>query len=198
MQPGVARTELSVGYTQSRTGRVVSLVLAGVLLVGACCGVGAISAHLVAQGASPGAAAVVALLFAGTAALAMTLLVVWTARAGAALAGTELTVRGLVSRTVDLRSATAVTLHAMAQSQAGVASDGSVVATGGVTRVPVLTVTTPGRTVRLRLRSLDGVLLPAGQMVALADALGWARCPGAREAADWLRAMAADPRTMLL
>lgn len=50
----------------------------------------------------------------------------------------------------------------------------------------------------LRLRSRDGILIPAPQMVALGAAVTAAEVPGAQEAAHWLNSMAADPRTMLL
>ncbi|WP_091436100.1 hypothetical protein [Micromonospora yangpuensis] len=198
MQPGVSSLDLSVGFQRSRTGRVISLTVAGFLLVVLCGCLGAILGQFVTMGRNAQLSAVLALASGALAALGTTLLVVRTARLGATLTGTRLTVTGLTSRTVDLRTATSVSLHATADSHTGVASDGSVVATGGSTRTPVLTVTGPEGTVRLRLRGAEGVLVPAGQMVALADALGWAHCPGAREAAGWLRAMAADPRTMLL
>ena len=73
------------------------------------------------------------------------------------------------------------------------------VTTGAVTRTPgILTVSTDTGTVKLGLRSRESLLIPPPEMYALAAALDTARCPGAAEAAGWLRAMAADPRTMLL
>jgi hypothetical protein len=190
--------ELSVAFGQGRTGRVVLLVVAGLLLVATCCCLGGIFGQLTTGGNNSHVGGILGVLFAVAAAVPMTLLVIRTARVGAVLDGTRLTVTGLTSRTVDLRAATSVTLHAAANAQTAVASDGSVVAVPGNTRTPVLTVSADGRTVALRLRSLDGVLIPAFQMLALAGALDYAHCPGARESAGWLRAMAADPRTMLM
>ena len=198
MHPGFARLDLSVGYSRGRTGRLVALVLLGTLLVAGCCGIGAILGVLAGGGENPTVSGILALLLGGGAAVGVTLLGVASVRQGARLEGTRLTVTGLTSRSVDLRAARSVTLHASADSQTSVSSDGSIVSSRGTTRTPVLTVDGPGGPVRLRLRSLEGVLIPAGQMVALADALGTTAAPGAREAAGWLRAMAADPRTMLL
>ncbi|MFY1701336.1 hypothetical protein ACN28G_06310 [Micromonospora sp. WMMA1923] len=100
MQPGVSSLDLSVGFQRSRTGRVISLTVAGFLLVVLCGCLGAILGQFVTMGRNAQLSAVLA--------------------------------------------------------------------------------------------------LASGALAALADALGWAHCPGAREAAGWLRAMAADPRTMLL
>jgi hypothetical protein len=198
MHPGSARVDLSVGYTQGRTGRIVVLVIVGIGLVVACCGLGAITGVLTGGRDAAGVSGVLALVMGGAAAVGMTLLGVNIVRQGARLEGTRLTVTGRRSRSIDLRSAQSVTLHASADSQTSMSSDGSLASTRGTTRTPVLTVHGPGGPVGLRLRSLDGVLIPAPQMIALADALSSTACPGSREAVYWLRTMAADPRTMLL
>ncbi|WP_434743483.1 hypothetical protein [Micromonospora sp. SH-82] len=199
MQPGHHRIDLSVGYERSRTGRLVSLAVLAPLLVVTCGCVGAMIGQFTRfQGGPAAITGIAALVLGGGAALLMGLLLTTVVRTGASLTGPYLTVTRLSSRTVDLRAATSITIHAATDTQTGVGADGSIVALPGNTRTPVLTVVTPARTVGLRLRSLDGALIPARQMVAVADALTWAHCPGAREAEHWLRVMAADPRTMLL
>ncbi|MFY1624216.1 hypothetical protein ACN261_00605 [Micromonospora sp. WMMD723] len=204
MQPSVPRIPLSIGYRSSRTGRVVSLVVLGVLLTVTCGCVGAIlgtvlNASVGAGTSGSGAVpALVALLSAGLVIVFVGLLVTSIVRTNAWLEGSRLTVVRLTTKSVDLRAARSVTLQATAVAHTGVASDGSVVATGAVTRTPVLTVTTDTGTVKLGLRSKESLLIPPPEMYALAAALDTARCPGAPEAAAWLRAMAADPRTMLL
>ncbi|QDY09865.1 hypothetical protein FJK98_24195 [Micromonospora sp. HM134] len=201
MQPSVPRIPLSVGYRSSRTGRVVSLLVLGALLTVTCGCVGAfLGTGLNAAGGdgSPALPALVALLSAGLVMLLVGLLVTSIVRTGAWLEGSRLTVVGLTARSVDLRSARSVSLHAAAVAHTGVSGDGSLVATGAVTRTPVLTVTADTGTVKLGLRSRESLLIPPPEMYALAAALDTARCPGAAEAAAWLRAMAADPRTMLL
>ncbi|WP_420119366.1 hypothetical protein [Micromonospora sp.] len=204
MQPSVPRIPLSIGYRSSRTGRVVSLVVLGVLLTVTCGCVGAILGTVLnattGQGTSGSGAvpAVVALLSAGLVIVFVGLLVTSVVRTNAWLEGSRLTVVRLTTKSVDLRAARSVTLQATAVAHTGVSSDGSVVATGAVTRTPVLTVTTDTGTVKLGLRSKESLLIPPPEMYALAAALDTARCPGAPEASAWLRAMAADPRTMLL
>ncbi|MEH0844089.1 hypothetical protein V6U81_17015 [Micromonospora sp. CPCC 205711] len=201
MQPHVARTELSVGYGASRGWRVVSVLLVGAMLTVGCGCLGALLGHgLVAAtgGGDRVLPGLCALLLAGLTAILVGIQTVVFVRSGARLEGSRLTVTTLTSRSVDLRTARMVSLHATAGSNTGVSSDGTVVAIGGGTRTPVLTVTTGEGTVSTRLRSRDGVLIPAPEMRALAAALDTARCPGAAEAAGWLRAMAADPHTMLL
>ncbi|MFJ8687122.1 hypothetical protein [Micromonospora wenchangensis] len=201
MQPSVPRIPLSVGYRSSRTGRVVSLLVLGILLTVACGCVGAfLGTGLNAAGGdgNPAVPALVALLSAGLVMLLVGLLVTSIVRTGAWLEGSRLTVVGLTTKSVDLRSARSVSLHAAAVAHTGVSSDGSLVATGAVTRTPVLAVTADNGTVKLGLRSKETLLIPPPEMYALAAALDTARCPGAAEAAAWLRAMAADPRTMLL
>ncbi|MBW4702433.1 hypothetical protein [Micromonospora sp. RL09-050-HVF-A] len=204
MQPSVPRIPLSVGYRSSRTGRVVSLLVLGVILTIGCGCVGAfIGTGINAAGGndtsgSAAVPAIAALVSAGLVLLLIGLLVTSIVRSGAWLEGSRLTVVGLTTKSVDLRAARSVSLHAAAVAQTGVSSDGSLVATGAVTRTPVLTVTADSGTVKLGLRSRESLLIPPPEMYALAAALDTARCPGAAEAAAWLRAMAADPRTMLL
>ncbi|MEV1290272.1 hypothetical protein [Micromonospora sp. NPDC049679] len=141
---------------------------------------------------------VLAAMLALVAAVGAGLAIAFVSRAGAWLEGTFLTVRNLTTRTVNLALARSVTLRAISDTQAAVPSDGGVVLTGVAVRTPLLTVVAGGTTVRLRLRSRDGTLLPPAQMLVLADALAVARCPAAAEAVAWLRTMAADPRTLLL
>ncbi|MEV4843851.1 hypothetical protein AB0K20_11615 [Micromonospora matsumotoense] len=203
MQPHPPRIALSVGYQSSRTSRIVSLLVLGTILTIGCGCVGAVAgtglnASVGDTGGNPAVPALVALLVAGLVMLLIGLLVTSIVRAGAWLEGSRLTVVNLAARTVDLRAARSVTLHAAAIAQTGVSSDGALVATGAVTRTPVLTVSADTGTVKLGLRSREGLLIPPPEMYALAAALDTARCPGAAEAAGWLRAMAADPRTMLL
>ncbi|SCE69756.1 hypothetical protein GA0070216_101425 [Micromonospora matsumotoense] len=204
MQPSAPRITLSVGYRSGRTGRIVSLLVLGAILtvgcgcVGAFIGTGLNAAAGNNTSGSTAVPALVALLSAGLVMLLIGLLVTSVVRAGAWLEGTRLTVVRLASKTVDLRAARSVSLRATAIAQTGVSSDGGLVATGAVTRTPVLTVSTDTGTVKLGLRSKESLLIPPPEMYALAAALDTARCPGAAEAAGWLRAMAADPRTMLL
>ncbi|MEU1603412.1 hypothetical protein [Micromonospora matsumotoense] len=204
MQPSAPRIPLSVGYRSGRTGRIVSLLVLGAILtvgcgcVGAFIGTGLNAAAGKNTSGSAAVPALVALLSAGLVMLLIGLLVTSVVRAGAWLEGTRLTVVRLASRTVDLRAARSVSLQASAVAHTGVSTDGSLVATGAVTRTPVLTVSTDTGTVKLGLRSKESLLIPPPEMYALAAALDTARCPGAAEAAGWLRAMAADPRTMLL
>lgn len=197
MNSAHARVRLSVGYPSGRTGRLVMLSILGVLLVGSCGCLGGM-VGLLAGGTDSTLPILASPVLAAAAAIGVGLLIAHTARVGAWLDGCLLTVRGLATRTVDLRTARSVTLHATADAASGMAGDGSVVVTSGATRTPVLTVVGSEATVRLRLRNREGVLIPAAEMAALAGALSAASCPGAREAANWLRAMAADPRTMLL
>ncbi|GAB3154465.1 hypothetical protein GCM10027290_49010 [Micromonospora sonneratiae] len=189
---------MSVGYPRGRTGRLVTVSILGAVVVGLCCCLGGILGLLAGGGDNSALPPIFALGLATVAAVGLGLMIASIARVGAWLDGTRLTVRGLTSRTVDLQTARSVTLAATADSNTGIASDGGVVVTGGVTRTPVLTVVGPEATVRLRLRSREGVLIPASEMAALAGALSVAQCPGAREAASWLQAMASDPRTMLM
>jgi hypothetical protein len=141
---------------------------------------------------------VLATMLAMLAAVGAGLVIAFVSRAGAWLEGTFLTVRNLTTRTVNLAVARSVTLAAISDTQAAVPSSGGLVLTGTSVRTPLLTVVAGGTTVRLRLRSRDGTLLPPAQMRVLADVLAVARCPGAAEAVAWLRTMAADPRTLLL
>ncbi|MFI9640193.1 hypothetical protein ACIG87_09000 [Micromonospora sp. NPDC051925] len=201
MQPSAPRITLSVGYRSGRTGRIVSLLVLGALLTVGCGCLGAAAGtglNAAAGGGNPAVPALVALLAVGLVVLLVGLLVTSVVRTGAWLEGTRLTVVRLTGKTVDLRAARSVALQATATAHTGMASDGALVATGAVTRTPVLTVTIDTGTVKLGLRSKESLLIPPPEMYALAAALDTARCPGAPEAAAWLRAMAADPRTMLL
>ncbi|WP_328344263.1 hypothetical protein [Micromonospora sp. NBC_00421] len=170
MQPLAPRITLSVGY-QSGTRAVVAFLMLGVVLTITCGGLCGVTARSVLAG----------LLVAAPVMLFYGLLMRSILRAGGWLEGSRLTVVNVATRTVDLRAARSVSLRA----------------TGSVKRTPLLTVTTDARTVKLILRSGEGVLLPPGELVALAAALDTARCPGAAETAGWLRAVAAGPRTML-
>jgi hypothetical protein len=195
MQPGEPRITLSVGFIESRGWRIARAVSIGVVFVCLCGMLGGIlGAMFSALGSGDAAPAVVS----GFAFTALGLAVAWVAgfvaylvRAGAWLSGTRLIVRNLTMRTVDLAAARSVALGTRTESRE--------VATGSAgrpERIPMLTVSDGAGTVRLRLRSREGALLPPAEMRALADALATARCPGAPEAAAWLRAIAADPRSL--
>ncbi|MGW0434965.1 hypothetical protein ACWDV4_20795 [Micromonospora sp. NPDC003197] len=198
MYPGQARIQLSVGYPKSGTSRVVTLSIAGGVIAVASYCLGGLLGTLRSSGGDSLLPAILALAPAAVATVVIGLMIANVVRSGAWLEGTQLTVRDLASRTVELRNAWSVTLAATAESSTGIATDGGFMVTGGITRSPVLTVVGPDATVQLRLRSREGVLIPAAEMMALANALSVAQCPGAREAASWLQAMASDPRTMLM
>ncbi|MEV4843850.1 hypothetical protein AB0K20_11610 [Micromonospora matsumotoense] len=184
MHPYPARIALSIGHQTRRTSRFVTLLLLDALVIFAVgCGTGIlIFVTLTTEPGNPYTLlGIVPLLLAVVQVVFMALFAVAVIRAAAWLEGSRLTVVNVATRTVDLRAARSVSLRA----------------TGSVKRTPLLTVTTDARTVKLILRSAEGVLLPPGELVALAAALDTARCPGAAETAGWLRAVAADPRTML-
>jgi hypothetical protein len=132
---------------------------------------------------------------AGVALAAAAILVVYQiavlARTGAWLEGSRLTVRRLRTRTVDLASARWVGLSAHTETHHSPSG-----AVDVPVRTPVLSVGDGSTTVHLRLRNWDGGLLPPHEMRVLADALSVADCPGAPDAVSWLRAIAADPRSL--
>jgi hypothetical protein len=195
---GPPRLPLSVGYGPALAKRLVTLAILGVLLVVACgCGGAFIGTGLSAlgtQGEPNGLVTALAAVVSSILALTyIGLTIAFVARAAAWLEGPVLTVRYLRTRSVDLRGARSAELSAVFDRATASAAGGQ-----GVVRSPVLTVTGPEGVVRLRLRGRHGSLLPPHEMVALADALAFSPAAGAQEAAAWLRAMAADPRTLLL
>lgn len=192
------RYHLSVGFETSLTARLVGLLFIGLfLLVGAMCGgyaLGMLALYAVA--AAPAAPAVFAYLpFVGaalgllSATLYMVLAFAAAMRQAAWLDGTWLTVRRLRRRTVDLAAARLVGLQPTTERLRAPAPVG--VLTGPGASVAVLVVTAESGTVRLRLASRERVQLPAHQLLAIADALSAARCPGAAEVVHWLRGTAA-------
>lgn len=199
MQASGARYALSVGFGRRRTGRLVTVgVFTVVLFVAGCCLGNLLSLMATNLGARSQADntalhMLVGLAFAVLLGAFGAWMFAYIARFAAWLEGTRLTVRRIRTHSIDLRTATS--MHLAAVTEPGPAVAGS---TGAAIRTPVLTVSGPDGSVKLPLRGRDGALLPPPEMIVLADALSTAMCPGAREAAAWLRAMAADPRTLLM
>ncbi|GAA1741400.1 hypothetical protein [Luedemannella helvata] len=185
--------ELSVGFVRTRAKRVTIVsVLGTMLVVVGCCAGGLLAMMLSAlispsvDGNSPARLAAGGVLVAVLLGTMPALQIAWIVRLAAWLDNTRLTVRGLGTRAVELRTAHSVRLDTVPERGApGLLS-------------PMLTVAGPEGTVSVRLRSRDGALIPPHEMTALADALSTAASPGAAEAAAWLRSMAADPRTKLM
>lgn len=202
MWPQPGRVALSIGFGASRGWRLGFISFCGALLAVTCCCAGGFLGTPVSYllGMDQPEPWVLVITAAGSASLVLVpiiLLLVFIARYGAWLDGTVLTVRGLRTRTVDLAAVRAVYLSATNEMTAGTSVQGPVVMSGGL-RTPVITVVDgAGTTVKLRLRSREGGLIPPAEMTFLAQALATARCPGAGETAAWLRAMAASPHTLL-
>ncbi|WP_139307292.1 hypothetical protein [Micromonospora pattaloongensis] len=202
MQAATWRFPLAVGFERTRRSRIVTLSVLGAMAVGVAGGVGyAVGRMAVWAFACPGrhpylqpVAVVPAVIAAAVVAGGAAVMIAFVGRTGAWLEGTFLTVRNLTARTVNLAAARAVILAPTAH---GPPPDAAPPPVGGVRDTPVLTVVTDAATVRLRLRSRDGALLPPAQLRVLADVLAVARCPGGAEAVARLRAMAADPHTLL-
>ncbi|MEV7806219.1 hypothetical protein AB0O28_25065 [Microbispora sp. NPDC088329] len=131
---------------------------------------------------------------------AVTLVVVLlhTFRYGARLTGSVLHVRGtLTSGSADLSTAQ-VWLDSEPEYER--AADGEGRRRTG-RRIPLLVAQNPsGRRIKLRLRDLDGALLPPRELTALADAVesGTRPEPEAAEVATVLRRLAHDPLGRLL
>ncbi|MFV2085260.1 hypothetical protein [Micromonospora sp. LOL_021] len=194
MDHGHGRLELSIGYPTSRPTRLAVLSVLGVGLVTAGCCLGSLLGLVVSGGGDePTLPVLLGTGLALAASAGIGLPIARVARTGAWLSGTQLTVRGLATRTVDLRTAETVTVSA--GSPATTDAD---LKTGGAAGTPVLTVSGPDGTVRLPLRNREGTLLPAAEMIALARAFSAASCPGAHEAAHLLHTMDADPSALLL
>ncbi|ROO50755.1 hypothetical protein EDC02_5608 [Micromonospora sp. Llam0] len=212
MDHGHGRLELSIGYPTSRPTRLAVLSVLGVGLVTAGCCLGSLLGLVVAGGGDqPTLPVLLGTGLALAASAGIGLPIARVTRTGAWLSGTRLTVRGLATRTVDLRTAETVTisLGSPATTDAEPNSDtepnngrkpnnGTEPKSGGAASNPVLTVSGPDGTVRLPLRNREGTLLPAAEMIALARAFSAASCPGAHDAAHLLHTMDADPRALLL
>ncbi|MFV2109239.1 hypothetical protein [Micromonospora sp. LOL_015] len=206
MDHGHGRLELSIGYPTSRPTRLAVLSVLGVGLVTAGCCLGSLLGLVVSGGGDePTLPMLLGTGLALAASAGIGLPIARVARTGASLSGTQLTVRGLATRTVDLRTAETVTISpgSPATTDAGLDSgtgpnSGRKSKTGGAPGTPVLTVSGPDGTVRLPLRNREGTLLPAAEMIALARAFSAASCPGAHEAAHLLHTMDADPSPLVL
>jgi hypothetical protein len=197
MITGVHRFQLSPGHVRGRIAKITTWSVLGPVMV---CLSGFAGSILVALIGVIGHVSYTSLnvwiaVGAGVALVAAATLVVYQiavlARTGAWLEGSLLTVRRLRTRTVDLAAARWVGLSA--QTEAQHTSAGAV---DVPVRTPFLSVRDESTTVHLRLRNGDGGLLPPHEMRALADALSAAECPGAVDAVSWLRAIAADPRSL--
>ncbi|MFY1654841.1 hypothetical protein ACN27J_28660 [Solwaraspora sp. WMMB762] len=194
MDHGHGRLELSIGYPTSRPTRLAVLSVLGVGLVTAGCCLGSLLGLVVSGGGDePTLPMLLGTGLALAASAGIGLPIARVARTGAWLSGTQLTVRGLATRTVDLRTAETVTI-----SPGSPATTDADPNSGGAPGTPVLTVSGPDGTVRLPLRNREGTLLPAAEMIALARAFSAASCPGAHEAAHLLHTMDADPSALLL
>ncbi|GAA1799286.1 hypothetical protein GCM10009682_21150 [Luedemannella flava] len=187
-------THLSVGYGTTRRRRLVLLSIYGAMLLPAGCCLGALLSLITtnlfvrSQAENPAWSVACGLLVALPLGAFPVLMMVRITRLAAWLEGTRLTVRQFRTRSVDLRTARSVRLDTILER--GPANS--------AVRSPVMTVVGPEGSVKLMLRGRDGALLPAPEMIALADALSTTACPGAHESATWLRTMATDPRTILM
>ncbi|MFC6020239.1 hypothetical protein ACFP2T_29230 [Plantactinospora solaniradicis] len=168
------RLRLSVGFDGARRGPVRTIALLGSLVAAALGGLGFALAG-----------PVLAAILAGPVLLATVLMVVFVVRAAAWLDGTRLTVRGLRTRTVDLAAARSVELRHLQRREVGPVPGIDVVAKAP----PISALVAQAGGVVVRLRFVSGVAteLPAEQLRALADAVSAGDCPGAAEAAAWLR-----------
>ncbi|WFE23961.1 hypothetical protein O7621_12210 [Solwaraspora sp. WMMD937] len=206
MDHGHGRLELSIGYPTSRPTRLAVLSVLGVGLVTAGCCLGSLLGLVVSAGGDePTLPMLLGTGLALAASAGIGLPIARVARTGAWLSGTQLTVRGLATRTVDLRTAESVTISPSSPATTDADPDngtdpnsGRRSNSGGAPGTPVLTVSGPDGTVRLPLRNREGTLLPAAEMIALARAFSAASCPGAHEAAHLLHTMDADPSALLL
>lgn len=170
--------------------------LAGAVFAGALAVLGLIACMFVmAQSLASGATPTAVSAFFGVSGLVFVLLLALTVRLGfavvryaARLEGTTLVVRGPFGvRRVDLATATVRTERpAIALSLNPPARSGPRLHAVGA----------DGTTVSLPLRTARRQWLPPAQLTALADAVG--PRPEARQVADALRAVAADPRGPLL
>ncbi|MFY1695666.1 hypothetical protein [Solwaraspora sp. WMMA2101] len=111
MDHGRDGLELSIGYPTSKPTRLAMFSVLGALAVMASCVGGGVLGAMAGDGTGTIAPMLVGGGLAAGAATVMGLPIARTARTGAWLAGTRLTVRGLVSRTVDLTVAESVTLR---------------------------------------------------------------------------------------
>jgi hypothetical protein len=197
MTTGEHRQPLSSGPIRSRTAKLVLWTVLGPVMLCLCAGVGAGIVVVIGDVAdmSPGtvntwaAVGAVVSVLGGAALIACQIVVL--VRAAAWLEGSRLTVRRMRARTVDLTLAQRIELSAHTEVQHARAN-----AVRVPIRTPYLTVTDGSTTVQLRLRTADGGLLPSTEMRALADAVSAATCAGAKDAENWLRAIAADPRSL--
>ncbi|MGI5147530.1 hypothetical protein ACQEVC_14330 [Plantactinospora sp. CA-294935] len=198
MHPGMYRYHLSVGFHGTRALRVVFvLVLGGMATVASGC-LGFIVGMMLLWAIpdrpdSPIALGHLPLVTAGVLAMSVVvyvaLVIAFGVRLAAWLEGTRLTVRGLRQRTVELADARSVALRQINQKLVGPVRHSGIV--GPAQPVSVLEVADGNGRVRLRLASREAVQLPPEQLLALANALSTARCPGAVEVVAWLRGTAA-------
>ncbi|WFE26880.1 hypothetical protein O7623_27010 [Solwaraspora sp. WMMD791] len=220
MDHGRDGLELSIGYPTSKPTRLAMFSVLGALAVVASCVGGGVLGATAGDGTGTIPPVLVGGGLAALAAAAMGLPIARTTRTGAWLAGTRLTVRGLVSRTVDLAVAESVTLRTAPDPEPTTPDTAEPGATGAVVTMPTrtapsrrhsagagrrlapeaehtptITVVGPDGTVTLPLRSRDGTMLPGAEMIALARAFSAASCPGAHEAVHWLHTMGSEPRT---
>ncbi|MFC6019583.1 hypothetical protein ACFP2T_25660 [Plantactinospora solaniradicis] len=197
MHTGVHRYQLSVGFHGSRAIRAVLVAVLGGMaaLASGCLGliIGMMMLWVVPdEPSTPKAWAYLPFALAGVLTTAVVIYVVLTMTFGirldAWLEGTRLTVRGLRQRTVDLAAARTVALRRTNQRLVAPVRRSGVV--GPTQSVALLVVTTDAGAVRLRLATREGIQLPPEQLLALANALSVARCPGATEVVAWLRGTA--------
>lgn len=163
-----------------------------VLATGCTCGIPVLAAGSDGSGGAVAFFVVAALVAMTVVGVPMGLLVAATARRSGYIEGPYLSIRGLRTRTVDLRQAVAVSLSSLPLT------DGHGHSTGR--RTPLLTVAdTSGTQVKVPLRIPgNGGLLPPHEMLALAAALDPVPAPGAAQAAAWLRRTAHNPDHLLL
>lgn len=174
------RFELAVGFGP---GRVVFASVMGLVLVPLSMLLGYLVGYLFSDFRSPGAGYATGAVLGGLALVYAVLAIVFAAQRAAWLDGPVLTVRGLRTRSVDLRGARSVVVAAKGQSASR--------------RNPAIVIVGPDGRIRLPLRGTGGSLIGPAELHRLADALSTSRCPGAGETTAWLRALAADPHTPL-
>ncbi|MGW0431651.1 hypothetical protein ACWDV4_03735 [Micromonospora sp. NPDC003197] len=188
MQTMSPRFHLSVGFTHARSLRIATEAFLGVLITASAAFVGYMIGQLVMWGIADSIAdeakwlpPLVAVILMVPAALCSVLMVAAVVCRGAWLSGTQLTVRVLRQRTVDLATARSVALDMVPRPRKLAPP------------LPQLSVVgADGRTLRLRLASREGHPLPQEQLLGLATVLSTARYPGAAETVSWLRDAAAQ------
>jgi hypothetical protein len=194
---GGQRLELSSGEVRRRSTKIVLWAVLGPVLACLCGVVGTIAGLIIGSVADLSDSAISGLSFVTAAIVCLAgaayavYQIVVLARSAAWLEDGVLSVRRLRTKSVSLASARVVRMSANTETQRATRTH---VATP--IRTPYLSVSDETTTVHLRLRGPDDGLLPPAEFRALADALSAATCPGAAEAQSWLRAIAADPRSL--